>query len=145
MKKLIIFFTLIQCSYLAVSQESILGKWTTIDDHTGRERSVVEVFERDGQYFGKVVKMMPEPHEDPDPVCDLCDEDDDRYMQKVLGMEILKGLEKEEDEFTSGEILDPEDGKVYRCKLWIEDGNLKLRGYIAFFYRTQTWIKYQGD
>jgi len=144
MKILTALFFLIQISSFSLSQEVIVGLWTTIDDNSGRERSVVEIYERDSQYFGRVVKMMLEPHEDPDPVCDLCDKEDKRYMQKVLGMEILLGLEKDDDEFSGGEILDPENGKVYRCKLWIEDGKLKLRGYVLFFYRTQTWKKFEG-
>jgi len=39
-----------------------------------------------------------------------------------------------------GDILDPENGKVYRCKVWVEQGNLMVRGYIAFLYRTQKWL-----
>lgn len=127
---------------IAFAQDTILGKWKTIDDESNKPRSVVEIYEKDGKFFGKVVDMFLEPHEDPDPVCDECDEDDSRYMQKVKGMEILKGAVKDDDQYVDGRILDPENGKVYNCKLWIEDGNLKLRGYIAFFYRTQTWLPY---
>jgi uncharacterized protein (DUF2147 family) len=58
---------------------------------------------------------------------------------KVIGMEILQDLIKSGTEFTGGHILDPENGKVYRCKLWIEEGVLKVRGYWGPFFRTQTW------
>ena len=56
-------------------------------------------------------------------------------------MEIVTGMHKNGDEWVDGEILDPENGKVYRCKLWVENGKLKVMGYIAFFYRIQTWLK----
>jgi uncharacterized protein (DUF2147 family) len=55
-------------------------------------------------------------------------------------MEIIDGLTRDGDEWNSGTILDPEDGKEYRCKIWLEDGELKVRGYLYFFYRTQSWL-----
>ncbi len=67
-----------------------------------------------------------------------------RHMQKMIGMEILKNLkyEKSNDKYEDGNILDPENGRVYNCKLWIENGKLKVRGYIFFLYRTQIWYPY---
>ncbi|WP_420582614.1 DUF2147 domain-containing protein [Reichenbachiella sp.] len=142
MKQLIILFAIIyQSANIAFAQDPIIGQWKTIDDESNKPRSVVEIYKKGDQYYGKVVDMFLEPHEDPDPVCDECDEDDPRYMQKTLGMEILKGAKKDGDEYVGGKILDPENGTVYKCKLWLEDGELKLRGYVAFFYRTQTWIR----
>jgi uncharacterized protein (DUF2147 family) len=54
-------------------------------------------------------------------------------------MEIIRDMKKDDDEYTGGHILDPEVGKIYRCKLWIEEGTLKVRGYLGPFFRTQTW------
>jgi uncharacterized protein (DUF2147 family) len=87
------------------------------------------------------VQLFREPGEDPDPICDECDKDDDRHNQKVIGMEFIRGMERHEDTWTDGTILDPENGSVYDCKLWVEDGELKVRGYVALFYRTQTWVR----
>ena len=117
----------------------ITGRWTSIDDNSGQPRSVIEIMEKGSKFFGKVVKIHSKPNEDPDPVCDKCDEADPRFKKKVIGMEILQDLSKSGDEFSGGQILDPENGKVYRCKLWVEDGVLKVRGYWGPFYRTQTW------
>jgi len=117
----------------------IVGQWTTIDDNTGKPKSIVEITVRNNKYYGKVIKLL-NPSK-PNPVCDQCAKDDARYNQKVLGMEILVDLVKDDDEFVDGRILDPENGKVYRCKIWIEDGDLKLRGYLGPFFRTQTWKK----
>ncbi|PCJ80301.1 MAG: hypothetical protein COA57_15040 [Flavobacteriales bacterium] len=119
---------------------SIFGKWQTIDDNTEKPRSIVEIYKKDGKAFGKIEKLILEPHEDPDPVCDKCDEDDQRYNQKVIGMEIIKNLVKDDDEWEDGTILDPDNGSVYDCKLWVEDGKLQVRGYIMFFFRTQEWL-----
>jgi uncharacterized protein (DUF2147 family) len=119
--------------------QSIVGKWKTIDDNTGEAKSVVDIFERGGKFYGKIVKIFSES--DPDPVCDKCDEEDPRFRKKVIGMEIILDLERHGEEFSEGTVLDPEDGKVYRCKLWLEGKNLKIRGYWGPFYRTQTWEK----
>ena len=123
----------------AANAQSIAGKWKTLDDNTGEEKSIVEITERGGKFYGKVIRIFLDPDEDPDPVCDACAEDDPRYKKKIVGMEIIQNMKKSGDEYTDGNILDPENGKVYRCRLWIENNDLKVRGYWGPFYRTQTW------
>lgn len=137
-KLLLLLLTLPACT---LGAQSIVGKWNTIDDNSGKERSIVEIFERDGKVYGKVTKIFTAPGEDPDPVCDECEKDDPRYNKKVIGMEIIQDMEKSGDEYTDGQILDPENGKVYNCRLWLEGDDLKVRGYWGPFYRTQTWKK----
>jgi uncharacterized protein (DUF2147 family) len=119
--------------------QSVLGKWKTLDDETGKPRSVVEIFERGGKVHGRIVKLFREPSEEQDPVCDDCDTDDPRYNKKVIGMEILTNMTKDDEEYDDGEILDPKNGKVYSCKIWLEGKDLKVRGYLGPFFRTQTW------
>ncbi|MEM7367285.1 MAG: DUF2147 domain-containing protein [Bacteroidota bacterium] len=123
--------------------QSPIGIWKTIDDETNQPKSLVEIFEKDGKLYGKVTKLFRGPDEDPDPVCDKCDEDDPRYNKKVVGMQILEGLEKESDtEWENGKILDPKNGSIYSCYIVLEEPNkLKLRGFIGFSLlgRTQYW------
>ena len=140
MKKTASLFLLFSFFILSAfaQRTSPIGKWKTVDDNTGKTKSVVEVYEKDGKLFGKILDLI-DPDE-PDPKCEECDEDDPRYMQPVIGLEIIRNMEKDDDKWEDGDILDPENGKVYRCKLWVEDGNLQVRGYIAFLYRTQTWL-----
>ncbi len=140
MKTLIALLTLVP---FLVNGQSIVGKWTTIDDNSGKEKSVVEIFEKSGKYFGKVTKLFRGPDEDPDPVCDECESDDPRYKKKIIGMEIIRDMRKSGDEYAHGDILDPENGKVYKCKLWVEGSELKVRGYWGPFFRTQSWKKAQ--
>lgn len=119
--------------------QDVVGKWKTIDDETGKEKSIVEIYLKNGKAYGKVVEILnPEKQ---DAICDLCADDDDRKNKKVLGMDIIRNMEKDGNEWEDGTILDPNNGKVYDCKMWVEDGNLQVRGYIAFFFRTQTWYK----
>ena len=56
-------------------------------------------------------------------------------------MEIIRDLVPDGEAWNDGTILDPKNGSVYDCKLWLEDGKLKVRGYVAFFFRTQTWVR----
>ncbi|MBK5280111.1 MAG: DUF2147 domain-containing protein [Bacteroidia bacterium] len=136
----LVIFLLLSLAKLTFGQ-NVIGKWKTIDDNTGEPRSLVDVFERSGKVYGKITKLYRKPGEDPDPVCDDCEADDSRYLKKIIGMEIIEGLIKDADEYGGGSILDPENGKVYRCKIWVEDKTLKVRGYLGPFYRTQTWLK----
>lgn len=122
---------------IGANAQDIVGKWKTIDDETGKPKSIVEIFIKNGKAYGKIIELI-NPDE-PNPICDLCSDDDDRKDQKVFGMEIIRGLEQDDNEWEDGTILDPKNGKVYDCKIWVEDGVLQVRGYIAFFFRTQTW------
>lgn len=126
---------------LAQGGNSITGKWKTIDDESGEAKSVVKIYEKEGKYYGKIVKLFRAPGEDPDPVCEDCPEDDPRYKEKIIGMEIIKDLKKEGDEYIEGTVLKPDEGRIYKCKLWLENNNLKVRGYWGFLYRTQTWVR----
>lgn len=130
-----IIFTLL---IYTVNAQSIVGKWKTIDDETGIEKSVIEIFKRGDKYYGKVVDIFETSKRNS--LCKLCP--DARKNQPILGMEIITDLEQDGEEFEDGTILDPNNGKIYDCKIWLEDDNtLNVRGYVVFFFRTQTWIR----
>lgn len=140
--KFLVLSVCISFCFIAVSfaqDTSIVGKWKTIDDKTNEPKSIVQIYEKDGKYFGQIKELFRKPGEDPDPVCDKCPDDDPRKDQPTKGMIIIKDLVQDGDEYEGGTILDPKEGKIYTCKLWVEEGNLMVRGYIAFFFRTQTW------
>jgi uncharacterized protein (DUF2147 family) len=122
------------------AQTEIIGQWKSVDDDTGEIRSIVKIYAKNDLVFGTVLKTFPKSDEDPNPICEECDEDDPRYKQKIIGMEIIQKMEKDGDEYAGGKILDPENGNVYRCKIWREKDKLYVRGYLGFFYRTQEWL-----
>lgn len=124
-----------------LAAQSVVGKWKTIDDETGEEKSIVEIYSKNDKVYGRVIKLFRKPGEDPDPVCDDCDSDDSRFKKKIIGMDIILDMQASDDEYSGGTILDPANGKVYKCKLWVEDGELQVRGYWGPFFRTQTWKK----
>jgi uncharacterized protein (DUF2147 family) len=141
MKIIYLIIASIIIGFNAFSQSDIRGKWKTIDDETGEEQSIVEIYEKAGKLFGKITKIFPAEGEELDPICDLCP--DDRKNEKIIGMEIIRDMQwnAEVGEYEDGKILDPQDGKTYDCVIWKEGDELKVRGYVAFFYRTQTWKK----
>ena len=122
--------------------QSPVGRWTTISDETDEPRSVVEIYEEDGRLFARVDSLILRPDEPADPVCEKCP--GERKDQPILGMIILWDMEPDDDAWAGGRILDPEKGKIYRAKIWVEDGNLKVRGYLGPFFRTQTWLPFEG-
>jgi uncharacterized protein (DUF2147 family) len=144
-KHILLLGSLFLVSLFSIAQTSIEGHWKTIDDETGRIKSIVEITERDGQFFGNIVELFRLPDEDQDPHCDKCD--DDRKDQRTLGMEIVRNMvlaDGESQEWEEGTICDPKKGSIYDCEMWFEDGNfdvLKVRGYIWFVFRTQDWLR----
>ncbi len=141
MKKLSLFVLFIGFSLGVFAQSDVTGKWKTIDDETGKEKSIVDIYEKDGKIYGKITKLFRGPDEEQDPICDVCP--GDRKNKKIIGMEIIRGMEWDgsDDRYEDGEIMDPKDGETYDCVIWREGEELKVRGYVAFFYRTQTWKK----
>ncbi len=138
MKKLIVFVAGLFIMSGLFAQGNVTGIWKTIDDETGKMKSFVEITIKDGKLNGTIVKLKPDT--DPNKVCTECT--DHRKGKKILGMEIITGLEID-DEVWEGDdgILDPDNGKLYDCKIWEEDGKLQVRGYIGFFFRTQEWVR----
>ena len=135
-KKLAVFLLLLAPVPVA-GQSDVIGKWKSVDENSGEPKSIVELTERKGKLFGKILRIFPKPGEDPDPTCEKCP--DTRLHQKIVGMEIITDMALDGDAWSGGSILDPEAGKIYSCKLWIENNSLKVRGYSWPFYRTQTW------
>jgi uncharacterized protein (DUF2147 family) len=121
---------------------SPVGVWKTIDDKTGKPKGLVRIFERSGEYFGKIEVSLSDHKKER---CDVCK--DERKDQPLIGMEVLRHMKRSGNEFVSGDILDPDNGSVYRCKMKLDAQGKKLqvRGFIGFSLlgRTQTWIREQ--
>ncbi|AXT60023.1 DUF2147 domain-containing protein [Aquimarina sp. AD10] len=127
-------------SSIASAQQEIVGEWKTIDDTTGKPKSIVEIYKEGDKFYGKIKRILKE--EDRSKLCIECNGEE--HNQPIEGMVIINELEKDGNEYEDGTILDPENGKVYRCKIWVDEDNpkvLNVRGYIAFLYRTQKWLK----
>ena len=119
-----------------------VGVWKTIDDKTGQPKSIVEITEQNGELTG-VVKEVLQSEQGKNPVCKECE--GDRKDKPVVGMQIIWGMKKDDDQWDGGHILDPHNGKTYGCKMHVLDGGAKLevRGFIGFSLlgRSQTWVR----
>ena len=120
-----------------------VGVWKTIDDVTGKERSIVRIVESNGELQGTVENIFERPGDDPDHLCDKCK--GDRKDKPVIGMAILWGLKADDDVWKGGKILDPDNGKTYSCKMELANKGkeLNVRGFIgiSLIGRTQTWYR----
>lgn len=134
-KSFILLFFLIT---ITTQSQTIFGKWNSKDDATGKIDSVIEVYEKEGKAFAKVMEIT-----NPKRKKALCKDCEGKNKdQPILGLNILTGLEKEGDEWSGGEILDPRNGRVYKCYIKLVKANkLKLRGYIgiSLFGKTAYW------
>jgi uncharacterized protein (DUF2147 family) len=120
--------------------DSPVGTWKTIDDATGKPKSIVQITEQNGELQGKVLQVL-QSEEGPHPLCAKCD--GERKNQPVEGMTIMWGVSRDDDVWDGGKILDPHNGKTYKVKLTLMDGGQKLdvHGYIGFAMlgRSQVW------
>ena len=143
MKTLFASLLLSMAAGTALAQATPAGLWKTIDDKTNAEKSLVRITEAGGVFTGKVEKILTDKA---DAKCTECT--DDRKGQPVQGMTILRGIKPDASDkgtWVGGDILDPNDGKIYKVLLKLVDGGKKLdvRGYIGMpmLGRTQTWLR----
>jgi uncharacterized protein (DUF2147 family) len=135
-----------------VDSTSPVGRWRTWDDETGKAKSIVEIWEeakgtklepQKKVLQGRIITLLDPKPDNPDPKCDKCE--GDLKDVRVTGMRILWDLTRDGDEFSGGKVLDPKNGKIYKCTLKLVDGGQKidLRGYVGFSLlgRTQHWTR----
>lgn len=122
------------------ANDTPVGTWKTIDDQTGKPKSIVQITEDNGELQAKVLKVL-QSDDGPHPICRECE--GERKNQPVEGMVIMWGVSKDDDEWNGGKILNPKDGKIYKVSLRMLDNGAKLRvhGYIGFSLlgKTQVW------
>lgn len=126
---------------LVAAEPGIAGRWKTVDDKTGKPKAIVLIYEENDQFFGKIESSI-DPKQ-ANRICDSCK--DERKNKPVTGMVFLRHMKRSGDEYGGGDILDPDNGTVYRCKARLAEGGKKLvvRGYIgiSLLGRSQTWTR----
>ena len=141
MKKSIVFGLVVFFSIIFNAQgQTVLGKWKTIDDETGQAKSIVEIYEKSGKIFGKIIEIVnPEKRK---LLCTKCTGENKNAT--ILGLIIIKDLVKDGQEYTDGKILDPLKGEEYKCLIALDGKDkLKVRGFVgvSLFGRTQYWYR----
>jgi uncharacterized protein (DUF2147 family) len=124
------------------ANNSPAGLWQSIDDKTNKPRSLIRISEHNGEYRAVIEKGLL-PTDTGDAICDKCK--DERKNQPIIGMTIVKGMRQNGDKYDGGNILDPEEGKVYKCKMTLNEAGdqLEVRGYIgiSLLGRSQIWTR----
>jgi len=123
------------------AQAAPTGLWQNIDDVTGKPKAHIEIYEQGGVLYGKIVKLLLKPQ---DTLCDKCK--GTLYNKPVVGMVFLKDMKYDgsKREYSGGQILDPDNGKWYKCTIKVESSDkLTVRGFVGFSLigRDQTWVK----
>ena len=138
MKKLL-FISFLLFSSFTFSQ-SILGKWKSIDEETNKDESIIEIYQENGKLYGKIIQLLDPQKKDA--ICENCK--GSNKNKSIKGLVIINGLKKDGNEWSGGKVLDPKNGKEYKCYITLKDNNtMKLRGYIGFsvFGRTAYWYR----
>lgn len=138
MRNVFLIFSLL-FFYTAMQAQSsgVLGVWKTIDDETEEAKSLVELYQKGGKVYGKIVQLLRKPA---DTLCEKCK--GDKQNKPLVGMVIVENLTNDGTGWKGGNIMDPETGSIYGCSIWLEDGNLRVRGkHWTGLYRTQTWYR----
>ncbi|MGR7814276.1 DUF2147 domain-containing protein [Lacinutrix undariae] len=121
--------------------QTITGQWETFDDETKEKKAVIEIYEDNDLYFAKIVKSYTSKE---GAVCNNCN--GEQKGKPIVGLVIIENLKADDDEYNDGTIMDPENGKTYKCYIeFVNDNKLKVRGYlgVALFGRTQYWTRKQ--
>ncbi len=126
---------------VSLTGNSPVGYWKTIDDLTGKPKSIVQISQNSNQMLtAKVIKIFP-VNKHQNKICTACQ--GEKHNQPIVGMVIMSGLKLAEKQWTNGHILDPENGKTYQCtvRLTEQGKRLYVHGYVGFplFGRSQTW------
>lgn len=132
-----IAFTIIFLFSFSGFSQTIFGKWKTVDTHNV-EKSIVEIYKVNNLVFGKVVEILVEDRKNGK--CTACKNEDNN--KPILGLDIIKNMEKRGEYYKNGTIVDPKNGKIYKLRLSLDQDNkdvLIVRGYLGFFYETQYW------
>jgi len=145
---LIVMLVVVFFNVPAKAESSLIGTWKQIEDqgvNKGKAGSHIEIYENNGAYFGKIKKLLLDPA---NKVCNKCP--GDLKNKPLVGMIILQNMKKtgkvdkeQGIEYAGGKIIDPDSGDIYKCKMWIKDDVLTVRGFIgiSLLGRSGQWFR----
>ena len=117
----------------------VTGMWMVPDEHDGIVKSIVEIYEKDNKYYGRVSQVLDSSRHTHCENCVGVLKD-----KPLTGMQILDDLTKTYNGGKDGTVLNPGSGKTYSCYIELESPDLlKLRGYIGMpaFGKTLYWSR----
>jgi len=140
MLRILLLLCVLSTTAQLAAQDQIVGTWLAGDDDGGKKQSHVKIYEKDGKYYGKIVKLLSGNNT---ATCTACS--GKKEGKRILGMQIIEDMKPEEGRLKGGEILDVRNGNTYRCTLWVPDDNpnvLKVKGiHWTGLSKTKTWTR----
>ncbi len=121
------------------SHAQLEGFWVAVDHVDGLEKSIIEIYEQSGKYFGRVNKLLLNATVTHCTGCEGALKD-----QEITGMVIIKNLKITSRGGKGGRILDPTSGKWYSCYFELDgQDKVKMRGYLGMpaFGKSQFWYR----
>ncbi|EGK12517.1 DUF2147 domain-containing protein [Psychrobacter sanguinis] len=96
--------------------------WQTYDN--GQPKALVKITESNGVLTGKIISTNR------------------AEGKKFVGRTVMSGLKAEgAGKYSGGQITDPENNKTYRLTAELKGSDLKLKGHLGPFSRSQVWKK----
>ena len=114
-------------NYFASNEDEILGVW-----RSENKEVKIEFYKNASlnSFQGKIIWIIEEDSVDSQPVLDRLNPDSSLKERRIVGLEFITGLtfNTRKKEWRNGRIYNPEDGKSYYLKGWLDDGEtLKMR------------------
>jgi len=140
--KRIVFFMIFLCPMLTFAQvkaSDVTGKWITEE-----VKSVVEIYEKDGKYYGKIIWLKDPNGDDGLPKKDKENPDPSLRKREIVGMVFMSGFIFNGKSWEGGTVYDPESGNTYSGNMKLRSADvLDLRGYmgVSLLGRTATWYR----
>jgi len=121
---------------LSASAQDYTGKWLV-----QKKDGVVELYKKGNTYYGKVIRGKNLVKKDGTLLRDSKNPDKSKRNRAIRNMVFLSNFKKQGKELVGGKLYDSRTGKSYKGKIWLENGKLKVRGYLGIFYETRTWTR----
>ena len=143
MRKLFLLAILFIASIANAQIDKIVGRWTTIDDEKNIPVSIINIYRgTDGKYYGQIEKILVKGEENK--ICKACE--GELRNKPVVGIVNIQNMEWRDGKLQGGTILDPNNGKTYYAKMWLDPqtGKLILRGSLdkrGILGRNQEWVR----
>ncbi len=139
-KKTLLTLLILSISFSLFSQNIakgfIKGKWST------PEGDIIEIYEYENLYYGKIASLKENKDEDGNPLKDYFNPVKELRDRSLVGIDLVMGLEFDgDDEWKGGRIYLPSECLVLECKIeYLDQDRINLVIPLGMFMsETEIW------